>query len=70
MNEVEPGHGSSVYWPERFIIVAWVALFGLSHFVFRDDESIGHHVLHAGLWISVAIYLLATVWEHRTAAQN
>jgi len=55
------------FWPE-VCLVFWLVSFFATDFVFRDDESIAHHALHLGLWISLALYIALSLREHLTAS--
>ena len=59
--------GPSEYWPEALLVVCWFLLFAAGHFLFRDDESMGHRVLDLGLWLSVPTYAWVAVREYRRA---
>jgi hypothetical protein len=52
-------------WPEVAVMACWLTAFFLTDFVFRDDESFGHRIGHAVLWLSLAFYVAAAVREHR-----
>jgi len=51
------------FWPEVCLACCWVASFCATDFVFRDDESIVHHALHLGLWLSLALYIALSLRE-------
>jgi len=56
------------YRPDLLVAAAWVVLLAAAHFVFRDDESLAQHAIHAGLWVSLSVYVVATVRRHRGLA--
>jgi hypothetical protein len=55
-------------WPELFVGVSWLVLILASHFVFGDDESLGHHAMHVALWMALAGYVALTIRQHRASA--
>lgn len=52
------------FWPEAILAICWIALFLLTDFVFRDDESVLHRAAHLGLWLSLACYAGVALWSH------
>jgi len=56
------------FWPEVCLAFCWLASFFATDFVFRDDESIVHHALHLGLWLSLALYIALSLREHLAAS--
>jgi hypothetical protein len=57
----------SPYLTDLLVACCWGALLFGAQFVFRDDESLGHHAMHLGLWVSLCAYVAYAVRQHRPA---
>jgi hypothetical protein len=54
-------------WPELIVGASWLILILASHFVFGEDDSLGHHAMHVGLWLALAVYVAMTFRQHRSS---